>query len=69
MLTVYIANCNFDGDIRKLALSTIKLYRACRMGTVLCIALLDNELSKNPDAASLWRGNTFFTSVVEAMIR
>jgi hypothetical protein len=63
------ASPNFDGDFRKLALSSTKFYRSCRMGTAFCIALLDSELTKNLDSSSLWRGNTFFTAVIEAFIR
>jgi len=63
------ANSNFDGEVRKVALATIRLYRACRLETALCIELLRNELGKGLDPASLWRGNTYFTSVIEAMIR
>merc|ERR1719462_812497 len=34
-----------------------------------CSALLEHELLQNPDPNSLWRGNSFFTSCIEAMIR
>jgi len=47
----------------------VRLYRSCRIDTFFCIALLERELEKNLDAASLWRGNTFFTAVIESVIR
>ncbi|CBY16154.1 unnamed protein product, partial [Oikopleura dioica] len=56
-------------DLRKVALATVRLYRSCRIDTFFCIALLERELEKNLDAASLWRGNTFFTALIESVIR
>jgi hypothetical protein len=68
-LSTVTANSEFEGSVKSLAAATIRIYRSCRLEMEFCSALLEHELLQNPDPNSLWRGNSFFTSCIEAMIR